>query len=205
LQGCGPRGKPKSHISCSQQCKKVWGNEPPQSQMNSHFGSWSPDGLPNLQRAIVAVKTHYIEFFLISLENYWNLNVWIGLAWPIWTSKTQVMAKRKVGSQTIKSRELTQFPCVQVTWNIPLESFWQGLQLCFKLHLNWRSSHKVTKPQSRDPKSRKSRLWEFQDPHLGVPGQNAIWMWASWRGNKYTIKGKVVASPKYGPWWVLRV
>jgi len=35
---------------------------------------------------------------------------------------------------------------------------------------------------------------------LGVPGQNAIWMWALWRGIEYTIRGKVVASPKSRPW-----
>jgi len=39
----------------------------------------------------------------------------------------------------------------------------------------------------------------------GVLGQNAIWMWASWRGTEYTTRGKVVASPKSGPWWVLWV
>jgi hypothetical protein len=52
-------------------------------------------------------------------------------------------------------------------------------------------------------KSRESQLWEFRDSHLGVPKQNAIWMWASWRGTKYTIRGKVVTSPKFGPWWIL--
>jgi len=55
------------------------------------------------------------------------------------------------------------------------------------------------------PKSWKSQLWEFRDSHLGVPGQNVIWMWASWRGTKYTIREKVVASPKFGMWWVLWV
>jgi hypothetical protein len=30
-------------------------------------------------------------------------------------------------------------------------------------------------------------------------------MWASWRGTKYTIRGKVVASPKSRLWWVLWV
>jgi hypothetical protein len=53
------------------------------------------------------------------------------------------------------------------------------------------------------PKSWESQLWQFRDSHLGVLGQNAIWMWASWRGTKYTIRGKVVASHKPGPWWVL--
>jgi hypothetical protein len=45
--------------------------------------------------------------------------------------------------------------------------------------------------------------------HLDVGlGQYAIWMWA-WdnmpfgRGTKYTIRGKVVASPKSGLWWAL--
>jgi hypothetical protein len=33
--------------------------------VNSHFGSWSPGGLPNLQRTIAKVKTHWIEKFLI--------------------------------------------------------------------------------------------------------------------------------------------
>ncbi len=39
----------------------------------------------------------------------------------------------------------------------------------------------------------------------GLSRQNAIWMWASWRGTKYIIRGKVVAYPKSEPWWVLRV
>jgi hypothetical protein len=48
------------------------------------------------------------------------------------------------------------------------------------------------------PKLWKSQLWEFRDSHLGVPRQNAIWMWASWRGIEYTLRGKVVASPTLG-------
>jgi hypothetical protein len=35
---------------------------------------------------------------------------------------------------------------------------------------------------------------------LGILGQNVIWMWASWKGTKYAIRGKLVASPKSGPW-----
>jgi hypothetical protein len=34
--------KPMSHISCSRECTRVWGNEPSHSQVNFHFGSWSP-------------------------------------------------------------------------------------------------------------------------------------------------------------------
>jgi hypothetical protein len=79
--------------------KRVWENEPSHSQGNSHFGSWSPNGLPNFQRVIVGIKIHLIEAFIISLKISWNVDVWNGLAWPIWTSETQVMAKRKAGSQ----------------------------------------------------------------------------------------------------------
>jgi hypothetical protein len=88
-----------SHTACFWECRKVWGNELSHSQGNSHFGRWSSGGLPKLQRAIVGVKTQWIEEFLISLESSWNLDVQNELAWPIWTSKTQVMAKRRVGSQ----------------------------------------------------------------------------------------------------------
>jgi hypothetical protein len=39
----------------------------------------------------------------------------------------------------------------------------------------------------------------------GLPGQNAIWMLVPWPSTKYTIKRKVVASPKSRSWWVLWV
>jgi hypothetical protein len=55
------------------------------------------------------------------------------------------------------------------------------------------------------PKLWESQLWEFWDSHLGVSGQNDIWALILWPGTKYTIRGKVVASPKSGPWWVLWV
>jgi hypothetical protein len=45
-------------------------NEDTHSQVSSHFGSWSPDGLPNYQRVIVKVKTLHIEKFFISSKNY---------------------------------------------------------------------------------------------------------------------------------------
>jgi hypothetical protein len=73
----------------------MWGNEPSHSQGNSHSGSWSPGGLPNLQRAIAGVKTHWIEALFISLEVSWNINVWNGLAWPVWTSENKCYGQKK--------------------------------------------------------------------------------------------------------------
>jgi hypothetical protein len=40
---------------------------------------------------------------------------------------------------------------------------------------------------------------------LGLLGQKVIQMPFSWGGTEYTIRGKVVASPEFGPWWVLWV
>jgi hypothetical protein len=39
--------------------------------------------------------------FFISLESSWNVDVSNGLALLIWTSETQVMAKRRAGSQIV--------------------------------------------------------------------------------------------------------
>jgi hypothetical protein len=55
--------------------------------------------IPKFSKGNCRVKTHWIEEFFISLKIYWNIDVWNGLAWPISTSETQVMAKRKAKSQ----------------------------------------------------------------------------------------------------------
>ncbi len=45
----------------------------------------------------------------------------------------------------------------------------------------------------------------FRTPNLGVLGQNNIWVQAPWLHIKNIIRGKVVASPKSGPWSILWV
>jgi hypothetical protein len=69
-----------------------------------------------------------------------------------------------------------------------------------------------TSPQSKVwAKSSDSAKWreykpgQFRDSSLGVPRWKVIWMQVPWKGAKNTIWGKVVASPKSGPWWVLWV
>jgi hypothetical protein len=108
--------------------------------------------------------------------------------WP----KEKSGIKLTIWLLTIKSQESTRFPCVHMTWKILLENFGWGLQLFFKPHLNGSDAHKVMGPQSHG------------NPNFGKI-QNVIWMWALWRGTKYTIKGKMVASRKSEPWWVLWV
>jgi hypothetical protein len=105
-------------------------------------------------------------------------------------SKEGLKVKFAIWLPTTKSWESTRFPCVQVVCDILLESSRWRIQFCFRPHLNWRSKHKVMGPQSCGSRN-------F--------GKNALWMWASCRGTKYTISGKVMASPKSGLWWVLWV
>jgi hypothetical protein len=37
-------------------------------------------------------------------------------------------------------------------------------------------------------------------PILGISDSHDIWVLVSWPGIEYTIRGKVMASPKFGPW-----
>jgi hypothetical protein len=64
-------------------------------------------------------------------------------------------------------------------------------------------------PQSYRPSNLQEfkfwKFWKFQDFQLGSP--RARWHLGAgpWPDTKNTIKGKVVASPKSRPWWVLWV
>jgi len=101
---------------------------------------------------------------------------------------------------TTKSQEPPRFPCVQVTNDILLKSSQWGKQLCFKPHLNRRSTHKVMGPQSHESLNFgnfKTPTWESQDKMSFGCGPHG-------EAQKYNIRRKVV-SPKSGLWWVLWV
>jgi hypothetical protein len=74
---------------------QVWGCSPTLPKL----GIWSPPGLPNVYSSIARPKTPCIEVFLVSLERYWIVDNENGLALAIWTYLTQVMGKRRAGSQ----------------------------------------------------------------------------------------------------------
>jgi len=120
------------------------------------------------------------------------------LKYKLWP-KERSGIKLPIWFLTTKSRELPWFSYMQVACHISLESSWQGLQLCFRPHLNQRFTKKVISLQSHWSPNFKN----FEIPNLGVPGQNDIWMQAPWPSIENTIRRKVVASPTSGPWWVL--
>jgi hypothetical protein len=132
-----------ARVRTKRECKRMWGNEPSHSQMSSHLGSWSPDGLPNLQRTIVGVKTHFIETFLISLKSFWTLMSEMALHDSFGHFKHKLWPKERSGIKlivwwlpTTKSQKSPRFSCMQMVCDIPLKNSQRGLKLCFRLHLN---------------------------------------------------------------------
>jgi hypothetical protein len=102
------------------------------------LGIGVPNGFPNLQRVMAKVKIHWIEAFLKSLENSWNLNFEIGLNDPFGHLKHILWPR--AGSQidklisTTKSQGSPRYPCVGVVCNIrPLESLDEGYNLASDL------------------------------------------------------------------------
>ncbi len=125
---------------------------------------------------------------------------------PFGHLKHKLMAKKKpkiklaIWFLTTKSPKLTDFLmcrwCATYCWKDIDESYNFGLNLI---------SIKGLHAKLWAPKSWECQLWEFRDSHLRVARQNVLWMWASWRGTKHTIGGKVVSSPKSKSWWILWV
>jgi len=125
----------------------------------------------------------------------------------IWTSETQVMLKRSAGSQigslTPDHKKSRIDPIYLAVDNMQhtVGKLSTIATTVLRSHLDPRSSRKVMGLQSR-----KSPRWrDFGTPTRESRERKAISMWALWRGPEYTIRGKVVASPKSGPWWVLCV
>ncbi len=148
--------------------------------------------------------------FIYTIRNLLKRGCLNGFAWPIWTSETQVMAKRRVGNQ-IDSLTPDHWKVRIGPISLRASGVWHTIEKLSTRDttlLQTSSQSKVYTQSYGAQKSQESQLWEFWDSHLKVPEQNVIWMWALWalwKGTIYNIRGKVVASPKSGPWWVLWV
>jgi hypothetical protein len=121
----------------------------------------------------------------------------------IWT---QVMAKRRAGSQIVSltpDHKMSGIdPIYLVADDVPHTV--KKLSTITTTLLQTALRSEVCSQSYAASKSRESRLAGFRDSHAGVARESrerkTIWMWAPWRGPEYTIRGKVVASPKSGPW-----
>ncbi len=182
----------------------MWGNESPHSQVSSHFGNWSLDGLLNFQKAIIGVKTHCIEFFLyhgkvleIYMSKMGSYDPFRYLKDKLWP-KEGPRVKLPIWFPTTKSKKIALLTCVKMLCHISLESYRRGLQVFFKHHFNWRYAQNVMGLQN----CKSLNFENFRTSNLGVSGQNDIWVLGSSTNN--TIRGgKVVVSPKSPSWWGL--
>jgi hypothetical protein len=84
---------------------RVWESgriEPPHSQMNSHFGSWSPNRLPNLQKVIAGVKPIGLKSSLHHWKNLWTHMSKMGLHDPFGHLKHKLWPKEGSGVKFAK-------------------------------------------------------------------------------------------------------
>ncbi len=122
----------------------------------------------------------------------------VGLRQKLWPKEGPII-KLLIWFSTTKSQESPWITYVHVACYIPLKRYWRMLQFCFRPHLNQSFEKIIMSLQScRSPNFRNCGT-----PKLGDLGQNDIWMQAPWPGTKNNIRGKVVAFPKSGPWWIL--
>jgi hypothetical protein len=69
-------------------------------KLTPKIGTWEFFGTPKASEFDCKGQNTLHWVFFISLESYQNVDVENGLAWAIWTSAAQVMAKRRADSQT---------------------------------------------------------------------------------------------------------
>jgi hypothetical protein len=105
---------------------------------------------------------------------------------------------------TTKSQESTRFPCVQMACDIPLESSWQGVQLCCRPHLNPIFARKLMAPQSCGSPN----LGDFGTPrtksHLNVGSMERCRVYYKGEGGAFPpIRAVVSLVCLCCPWLVL--
>jgi hypothetical protein len=89
---------------------------------------------------------------------------------------------------TTKSWESLRLTCVQVACNIPMESSWQGIQLCLRPNLNRRSACKIMGLQS----CRSPNFGNFETPTLESQDKMTFECWSH---------GQAQSILQGGRWW----
>jgi hypothetical protein len=151
----------------------MWGNEPSHSQVNSHLESWNPQmGSWIFKEPLQGTKLNGLKHSLYHWKALGTKMSKMSLHDPFEHLKHKLWPKEGSGVKlaiwlpTTKSQELPRFPRAQVACNRPLEISQQGLQFCFRLHCNQRSTRKVMGPQSCESPScgnSETHTWESRD------------------------------------------
>ncbi len=178
----------------------VWGNKPSHSQVNSHCRSWSPKWTPKssernykgqnpLAWNVIYIigkilKCIYLKWACIAHLSIWN------------TSYDQKKGQESNWQFDFRPLKVGNwFDFVTCRWHATYH--WKALYEAYNFSLY------LIAIECLHVKLCARKV--VGDPFVRISRQNAISMWPSWRGVEYTIRGKVVASPKSGLWWVLWV
>jgi hypothetical protein len=175
------------------------------------MGLESPLGLPNIQSSIAGVKKPRLEVFFIPLKRSWSVDVQMALHESFGHLQHKLWSKEGpgVGSLTPKLKVGKRPDPGVCRWSATHR--WKDLKESYKFASDLIPIGGLSK-----------ELWaakvlgvqtgaisgQFQDSHLGVPGQKGhldvapMEWWPPWSGTEYTIWGNVVASLESRPWWV---
>jgi hypothetical protein len=115
---------------------------------------------------------------------------------PLWSKKGQE-SNHQFDSRPLKVRNRPNF--LACRWRATYQwNFQKDLQFCFKHHLDRRFACKVM-----GPKFVRIRTMGISRLPFGSPKTKCHLDVGPWPTTKYIIRWKVVASPKFGLWWVL--
>jgi hypothetical protein len=173
--------------------------------MNPHTPKWVPTlggGFSNLQRAIAGAKTYCIKKFILSLESSWNLDGPFGyLKHKLWPKeRPRVNSNCQFDFWPLKIKNCLDF--LACMWHVTYyqQAFDEGYNFYLDLFLIKGLHTKLcTSKFTGVPISRISGL------PFGSLGTKWQLGFGPMVNTENTIKGKVVASFKFRPWWVLWV
>jgi hypothetical protein len=184
--------KPRSHISCSWECTRVWGNEPPHSQVNSPLGvvvsmnsqifrgKLHGSKLTGLQSSLYHWKT--LETYMFKMGSHDPFGNLKHKLWP----KEGLKVKSSIWIPVKVKNFLNFLACRYFA-----TYFWKSLDEGYNFALDLTSIEGLhTKLWA--PKITGVQFKEFWDSNLRISGQNGIWVLALWPSTKNIIKGK---------WW----
>jgi hypothetical protein len=190
--------------------QRVWGNEPSHSQVNSNYVSWSPKWTPKFSKRDCRGQNPSFGKVVFIIGKLWKFRClkWACIAHlDIWNTsydqKKGCESNWQFDSRPLKVRDRPDFlvcrRCVTYCWRALDEGYSIALDLITigGLHAKlWA------------PKVAGVPIEGISGLPLGSPGTKRSFGCGPHgvvQSIEYTIRGKVVASPKSRPWWVLWV
>jgi len=205
LQGCGPRGSlgVTPHVLESvRRCEGVNPHTPKATPTWEMESWWSPKfskgncrGQNSMAWSVPYIIGKLLKRRCLKWVHITHLHIW-NMLWP----KEGLGVKLAVWLPTIKSRESTRFPCVQMACNIPLESSQWGYNFASNL-----ISIAGLLAKLWCPKVAKVPTLAISGLPLGNHGTKSHLDVGLVERCRIYYKGEGGGFPKSGLWWVLCV